>query len=148
MDRSRFGASCFRAGAVLLLILAIGHGFGHYQGRTQTITDEAERRVHTVMYGEKFDLGGTPRSLGELMDGFSLFVSLGLSAIACLCLTIATRSRRDPALLRSASVVNLIWLAPTLGVSLAYWFIAPTSLLALALACNGAAWWLIPNDYY
>ena len=121
MDRARLGATCFRMGAVFLILCALAHGF---------------------------DLGRDHPMPGERSDGFSLYFAVGLTASALLTLTIATRRRRDPALLRSAALVNLVWLLPSVALSVTYWFTLHTSLLVLSATSNAAAFWLLPNDYY
>jgi len=121
MDRARIGATCFRMGAVVLILCALAHGF---------------------------DLGWDRPMPGDRSNGFSLYLAVGLTASALLTLTIATRRRRDPALLRSAALVNLVWLLPSIGLSLTHWSTVHTSLLVLSATSNAAAFWLLPNDYY
>ncbi len=121
MDRARLGATCFRLGAVFLILCALGHGF---------------------------EIARIPFWASDRTDGFTHYFSLGLAASALLSLTIATRRRRDPALLRSAAVANIVWLLPTIGISLTHWSTAATTLLGLSAVSNAAAFWLLPNDYY
>ena len=121
MDRSRFGATCFRMGAATLILCALFHGF------------EIAR----------ISLWASDRT-----DGFTHYFPVGLAASALLSLTIATRRRRDPALLRSAAVANIVWLLPTIGISFVHWSTSETTLLGLSALANAAAFWLLPNDYY
>ncbi len=121
MDRARFGATCFRLGAASLILCALAHGL---------------ELVRTSLW------------TSERADGFSHYFVVGLTAAALLSLTISTRRRRDPALLRSAALVNLVWLLPTIGISLAHWSTPHTTLLVLSATSNAAAFWLLPNDYY
>jgi hypothetical protein len=121
MDRARFGATCFRLGAASLILCALFHGF-----EIARISFWASDRT----------------------DGFNHYFPVGLAASALLSLTIATRRRRDPALLRSAAVANIVWLLPTIGISFVHWSTAATTLLGLSAIANAAAFWLLPNDYY
>ena len=121
MDRARFGATCFRLGAVFLILCALAHGL---------------------------ELVQTSREGSNRTDGFGHYTVIGLTAPALLSLVIATRRRRDPALLRSAALVNIVWLLPIIGISIAHWTIVPTTLLGLSAATNATAFWLLPNDYY
>ena len=121
MDRARLGATCFRLGAAFLILCALAHGL---------------ELVRTSLWAS------------NRTDGFGHYTVAGLTASALLSLTIANRRRRDPALLRSAALVNLVWLLPTIGISLAHWPTVPTTLLALSTALNATAFWLLPNDYY
>ena len=52
--------------------------------------------------------------------------------------------RERPALLKRVALFNVIWLAVMTGVSLHYFFAAPTSGLVLALAVFTLAWWKLP----
>ena len=121
MDRARFGATCFRMGAVFLILCALGHGFDLYQ------------------YDHMPGVRG---------NSFSLYLPVGLIATASLSLMVATRRRRDPALLRSAAMANILWLLPTIAISLSHWGTPGTTLFALSASSNALAFWLLPNDYY
>jgi hypothetical protein len=118
MDRARLGATSFRFGCLFLVLLALIHGFGSYQSRTLPT------------------------------DGFSFCFILGMLATASLSLTVATRRRRDPALLRSAAVVNLLWLLPGIAVAATCALQTATAMLSLSAAAFALSWWLLPNDYY
>ena len=115
MDRARFGATCFRMGAVFLILCALGHGFDLYQ------------------YDHMPGVRG---------NSFSLYLPVGLIATASLSLI------RDPALLRSAAMANILWLLPTIAISLSHWGTPGTTLFALSASSNALAFWLLPNDYY
>lgn len=118
MDRARLGATSFRLGCLALILLALIHGFGSYQSRTL------------------------------FAEGFHFCLVLGLLATASLSLTVATRRRRDPALLRSAAVVNLLWLLPGIAVAATCSHPTVTALLSLSATTFAGSWWLLPNDYY
>ena len=53
-------------------------------------------------------------------------------------------ARERAGLLRRVALINIIWLAMMTGVSLRYFFAAPTSFLASALVIFALAWMKLP----
>jgi len=127
------GLSFFRAGAVALLLFGLAHLMGHLSSKDAPPQNERERQLKELMYGYKSNLMGTMRSQGEITDGFSLAISVFTMGAGLMGLTLA-RSR-DARLLSSVAMVHCGWVGITLGVSLRYWFLAPTSFLAVSFLC-------------
>ena len=127
------GVNLFRAGAVVLLLFGLAHLMGHLSGKDAPPGNEQERLLRELMYGHKVNLMGTMRSQGEITDGFSLAISV-LTMGAGLAALVTARTR-DARLLQSVALVQCGMVGITLGISLRYWFAAPTSFLAIALLC-------------
>lgn len=127
------GLLFFRAGAVVLLLFGLAHLMGHLSSQDAPPRNEQERQLKELLHGYKSDLMGTMRSQGEIMDGFSLAISVFTIGAGLMLLTVA-RSR-DARLLASVALVQCGWVGITLGISLRYWFLAPTSFLAVAFLC-------------
>lgn len=127
------GLHFFRAGAVVLLLFGLAHMAGHVSSQDAPPRNERERQLKELLYGHKEDLMGTMRSQGEIMDGFSLAISVFTIGAGLTLLTLARA--RDERLLASVALVQCGWVGITLGISLRYWFLAPTSFLAVAFVC-------------
>lgn len=127
------GLAFFRAGAVVLMLFGLAHLMGHLSSKDAPPQNEQERQLKELLYGYKADLMGTMRSQGEIVEGFSLAISILMLGAGLTALTVA-RSR-DPRVVASVAMVNCGWVGITLGISLRYWFLAPTSFLAVAFVC-------------
>lgn len=127
------GLAFFRAGAVVLMLFGLAHLMGHLSSKDAPPQNEQERQLKELLYGYKVNLMGTMRSQGEIAEGFSLAISILMLGAGLMALTVA-RSR-DPRLVASAAMVNCGWVGITLAISLRYWFLAPTSFLAVAFVC-------------
>jgi len=82
---------------------------------------------------------GAERSLPDLLNGFSLVYALLAATIGGVGLAVARRGGNDAALMaavsRALALVCLGWLA----ISLAYFFLPPTLLIAVMLVCFALA---------
>lgn len=91
------GLNFFRAGAVVLILFGLAHLAGHLSSKDAPPQNEQERQLKELMYGYKTNLMGAMRSQGEIVDGFSLAISIftiGAGAVA-----LVTARSRDPRLL-------------------------------------------------
>jgi hypothetical protein len=91
----------------------------------------------------KFNLMGSARSMANLLRGFSvsfMVAALGLG----VCDLLLARERAG--LLKRMALINTIWLAVMTGVSLRYFFAAPTSFLVAALLFFALAWLKLPAE--
>jgi hypothetical protein len=86
---------------------------------------------------------GSPRSMDDLMQGFSVCFMLAALGFGALDLVLA---RERSGLLKRVALVNAIWLATMTGVSLYYFFAAPTSFLVVALVIFALAWLKLPAE--
>ena len=135
----KLGRRIFKTGAVLLIVIAAVHSLSLIRERTPA--NDTERQLLELMTNYKFNLMGTMRSMSELMSGFSL--AFGLAALGFGALDIAVWSERAR-LLKKVALANSLWLAAMLVVSRHYFFLVPTSFLALALVIFVFAWWKLP----
>ncbi|MBL8179396.1 MAG: hypothetical protein JNK48_32255 [Bryobacterales bacterium] len=123
----------FRAGAILLLLFGIAHLAGHIAGQGAAPQNEQERQLKELLYGYKADLMGSMRSQGEILDGFSLAISVFMIGAGLMGLMLARSS--DARLLGTLALAHCGWVGILLGISLRYWFLAPTTFLAAAFVC-------------
>jgi hypothetical protein len=80
---------------------------------------------------------GSLRSMADLQRGFS--VSFVLAAIGLGVLDLLLSGERA-GLLKRVALINTVWLAAMTGVSIRYFFAAPTSCFAAALLIFALAW--------
>jgi hypothetical protein len=135
----KLGRRIFKTGAVLLIVIAAVHSLSLIRERTPA--NDTERQLFELMTNYKFNLVGTMRSMSELLSGFS--AAFGLAVLGFGLLDIAVWSERAR-LLKKVALANSLWLAAMLVVSLHYFFLVPTSFLALALVIFVFAWWKLP----
>jgi hypothetical protein len=79
--------------------------------------------------------------MNDLLRGFS--ISFMLAALCFAGLDLVVRRERA-GLLKRVALVNLLWLATMIAVSLRYFFIVPTSFLAVTLLAFILAWVKLP----
>jgi hypothetical protein len=137
--KDKWGRRLFKTGAVLLVLLAMVHSISLIV--KQVPQNDTEKALLDLMANYKFNLMGSLRSMSDLMRGFS--VAFGLASLGFGVLDIVLWGQRGR-LLKTVALVNVLWLAAMSGVSLHYFFAAPTSFLAAALVVFGLAWWKLP----
>lgn len=115
------------------MLFGLAHLGGFVSSRDAPPQNERERQLQELLYGYKENLMGTLRSQGEIFDGFSLSISIFTMGAGLVALTIARSS--DARLLFSVAIAECGWLGAMLGVSLRYWFAAPTLFLAVSFVC-------------
>lgn len=122
----------FRVGAWTSIVTSLVHLAGHVAG-PQAPRNETEARLTELMTGYAFALPGAPhRTMMEFFDGFSLTFSLFLALTGILALAIDRSRGAVPELHRFTAVALAGTYGILLGVSLKYFFLAPTICLGLA----------------
>jgi hypothetical protein len=137
----QWGRRLFQAGAAWLLILGCVHSLSLFV--TQVPANDTEKQLLDLMANYKFNLMGSICSMAGLMRGFS--ISFMLAALGFGALDLAL-SRERSGLLKRVALVNIIWLAVMIAVSLRYFFVVPISFLAIALLIFALAWWKLPGE--
>lgn len=131
----------FVAGGVWLLILGAVHSISLFQDLAPT--NETERQMIDLMTNYKFNLGGSMRSMNELLRGFSVSFMLGVLGLGVLDLMMI---RERSSLLKRVAMINAVWLAAMTANSLRYFFIIPTTFLVVALVLFTLAWGKLPAE--
>jgi hypothetical protein len=137
----KWGRRLFKAGAVALLILGLVHSLSLIRDRVPT--NDTERQLVSLMSSYKLDLVGSRRTVAAMLRGFSIsfmLAALGFGLFDLLLL------RERAGLLRRAALANIIWLAAMTAVSVHYFFIIPTSFLAVTLLIFVLAWLKLPAE--
>lgn len=136
-----WGRRFFKAGAVWLLLLGMVHSTSLFQKPHPA--NETERQLLDLMNTYHFNLMGSSRTMSELVRGFSASFAVAALAFGLLDLFL---SRESAALLKRVAVVNALWLATMIIISLVYFFVVPTFFLATALLIFIVAWVKLPRS--
>lgn len=131
----------FKAGAAALLVLGLIHSLSLI--RELVPANDTEKLLLGLMSNYKFNLMGSMRSMDDLLRGFSVAFMLGALGFALFDLLLF---RERAGLLKRAALANVIWLAAMTAVSLRYFFIVPTSFLAVTLLIFVLAWLKLPVE--
>ena len=137
----KWGRRFFKAGAVALLILGVVHSLSLIRDRVPG--NDTEKQLFDLMSNYKFNLLGSMRTMAELLRGFS--VSFMVAALGFGVFDFAL-ARERAGLLKRVALVNIVWLAVMVGVALRYFFIVPTTFLAVTLLIFVSAWIKLPAD--
>jgi hypothetical protein len=137
----KWGRRLFLAGAVWLLILGGVHSLSFFV--TQVPANDTEKQLLDLMANYKFNLMGSMCTMAGLMRGFSISFMLAALGFGALDLALA---RERVGLLKRVALVNIIWLAVMIAVSLRYFFVVPISFLTVALLLFALAWWKLPGE--
>jgi len=131
---NKWGRRLFTAGAVLLLLLGVVHSLSLI-GKPVPAND-TERQLLDLMSNYKFNVMGSTRTMDNFLRGFSISFLLGALSLGALDLALC---RERSGLLKRVPLVNVVWLAAMIAVSLCYFFILPTTFLVTALLIFGMA---------
>ncbi len=137
----KWGRRLFKAGAVALLILGLVHSLSLI--RDLVPANETEKQLVGLMSTYRFNLMGSLRSMDDLLRGFS--VSFMMAALGFGIFDVVLWGERA-GLLKRAALVNIIWLAVMTAVALRYFFVVPTSFLAVTLLIFILAWLKLPAE--
>jgi len=137
----KWGRRLFTTGAVVLLLLGLVHSLSLF-GKPVPAND-TERQLLDLMSNYKFNVMGSMRTMDNFLRGFSISFMLGVLGLGALDLALC---RERAGLLKRVALINTLWLAAMLAVSLRYFFIFPTSFLATALLIFAAAWLKLPGE--
>jgi uncharacterized membrane protein len=137
----KWGRRLFTAGAVWLVLLGLVHALSLFA--KQVPANDTERQLLDLMVHYQFNVMGSMRSMDNFLRGFSISFMLGALVMGALDLALC-RERAE--LLKRVALINTIWLAAMISVSLNYFFVVPTSFLAVALLIFAAAWLKLPGE--
>lgn len=137
----KWGRRLFKAGAVALLILGLVHSLSLI--RDLVPANETEKQLVGLMSTYRFNLMGSLRSMDDLLRGFS--VSFMMAALGFGIFDVVLWGERT-GLLKRAALINVIWLAVMTAVALRYFFVVPTSFLAVTLLIFILAWLKLPAE--
>jgi hypothetical protein len=140
---SKLSIVAFRIGAWISILTSLFHLAGHVAG-PQAPRNETEVKLTELMTGYGFALPGAPhRTMMEFFDGFSLAFTLLLALTGVLALAIARSRGAVPELYRFTAVALAGTYGILLGVSMKYFFLAPTICIGLAFLAFAVS--LAPN---
>jgi hypothetical protein len=137
----KWGRRFFKTGGVFLLLLGVIHTASLFV--KQTPANETEKQLLYLMTNYKFNLMGSMRSMWDLFQGFSAAFSIWALGLGVLDLSL---SNERPALLKRLALLNILWLAALLALSLRNFFAFPTAFFTVILLIFLAAWFAIPAD--
>ncbi|MHC5024086.1 MAG: LIC_13387 family protein [Planctomycetota bacterium] len=118
--------------AILMLVAGAAHLWAHFAPPPPPV-DETEEEMWRLVTEYERNLMGSPRTLMDLMKGFSLCFSLLLLFGGATNLVLMGLRPRDQGLGRALVLLSTIMISATLAISMFYFFLAPTFLLALTL---------------
>lgn len=128
----------FRLGSYLLILTCCFHLFGHF---SMAPTNENESQLFEMMQSTQLDLGnGKSITMMSLYKGMSLCFSLLFLWTGALSLFLSYKIK-DKALLRRVSIFNSGALSIGSGISLHYFFFAPSSCFIVCLLLFSIASW-------
>ena len=135
----KWGRRLFKTGAIWLVIMGMVHSISLFQKLAPA--NDTEKQLLGLMSNYRFDLLGSSRSMADLLQGFSAAFMLAALGIGALNLVLA---RERAGVLKRVALINAIWLAAMMANSLRYFFVVPTSFLAIGLVIFALAWWRLP----
>src|SRR5712691_1866223 len=135
----KWGRRLFTTGAVVLVLLGLVHSLSLFEKPVPA--NDTERQVMDLMSNYRFNEMGSMRSMDNFLRGFSISFMVGMLGLGALDLLLA---RERAGLLKRVALINTIWLATMIAVSLRYFFVFPTSFLATALLIFALAWLKLP----
>jgi hypothetical protein len=137
----KWGRRFFTAGGAMLLLLGLVHSLSLIQD--PVAANDTERQLLDLMVNYKFNIMGSLRSTTDMLRGFSISFMLSALGLGVLDLMLA---RERSALLKRVALINTILLAAMTANCLRYFFVAPTSFLAITTVIFALAWLKLPDD--
>jgi hypothetical protein len=131
----KWGRRLFKTGACFLILTGLVHSVSLFEKMAPA--NDTERVLIGLMDSYKFNLMGSHRSMSDLFAGFS--VSFMVASLGFGVFDIFLWNERS-GLLKRMALANILWLAVMVGVSLRYFFAAPSSFLIVALLIFILAW--------
>lgn len=126
----------FRIGCYLAFFTAALHMVGAHLVPQPPPPDETARQMQNLMETYKMGLpGAADRTMAELVNGFSLLMSLHFALTGGLGLIVARRAVGDPLLMAATARALAAAYVVTLVISLTYFFIIPTLCTAAVALC-------------
>ncbi len=105
--------------------------------------NDTERQLLDLMSNYKFNVMGSMRSMDNFLHGFS--ISFMLAALITGALNLAL-CRERASLLKRVALIDAIWLAVMIAVSLRYFFLVPVLFLGVALLLFALALLILPSS--
>jgi hypothetical protein len=137
----KWGRRLFKTGGIWLVILGLVHSLSLINKMAPA--NETERQMLDLMANYKFNVMGSMRSMSDFLQGFSISFMLAALGFGLFDLVV---SRERSGLLKRVALVNAIWLAVQIAVSVRYFFAAPTTFLTIALLIFVMAWVKLPAE--
>jgi hypothetical protein len=137
----KWGRILFLVGAIGLILLGLAHSLSFFEDPAPA--NATEQQLNDLMTHYRFNLAGSMRTVSELLRGFSISFMLGAIGLGVVDVLLW---RERAGLLRRMALINAIWLALLTAVSIRYFFIVPTLLLAAPLAIFLVAWLSLPAE--
>jgi hypothetical protein len=137
----KWGRRLFKTGGIWLVILGLVHSLSLINKMAPA--NETERQMLDLMANYKFNVMGSMRSMSDFLQGFSISFMLAALGFGLFDLVV---SRERSGLLKRVALVNAIWLAVQIAVSVRYFFAAPTTFLTIALVIFVLAWVKLPPE--
>jgi hypothetical protein len=137
----KWGRRLFKTGAVALVILGLVHSLSLI--RDQVPANDTEKQLLDLMSNYRFNVLGSMRTMADFLKGFSVSFMVAALGFGIFDLLL---SQERTGLLKRVALINVIWLATMTTVSLHYFFIVPTSFLAVTLLIFISAWLKLPAD--
>ena len=126
----------FRIGCYLAFFTAALHMVGAHLVPQPPPPDDTARQMQTLMETYKLGLpGAADRTMAELVNGFSLLMSLHFALTGGLGLIVARRAAGDPVLMAAAARALAGAYVIALVISATYFFIIPTLCTAAVAFC-------------
>ena len=122
-----WGRRLFKAGGAFLILLGLVHSISLFQ--KMAAANDTEKQLLDLMNNYRFDMIGSLRNMAELLHGFSLAFMISALGLGMLDLAI---SGERAGLLKRVALINALWMAAMTANSLRYFFVVPTSFLAVA----------------
>lgn len=136
-----WGRRLFTIGAIFLLLLGMVHALSLF--KTPVPANDTERQLLGLMSDYQFNVMGSMRSMDNFLRGFSISFMLAALVMGAVGVVLG---RERAGLLKRVALVNTIWLATMTAVSFHYFFVMPTSFLAIALLIFTLAWLNLPQS--
>ncbi|HEY1462144.1 MAG TPA: hypothetical protein VGF44_01850 [Terriglobales bacterium] len=137
----KWGRRLFKTGACFLILMGLVHSVSLFEKLAPA--NDTERVLIGLMDSYKFNLMGSQRSVSDLFNGFS--ISFMVASLGFGVFDIFLWAERS-SLLKRVALANILWLAVMVGVSLHYFFAAPSSFLIVALLIFIFAWMKLPVE--
>ena len=135
-----WGRRLFRTAAIVLILLGVAHAPSFFNPPVPK--NDTERQLFNLADNYKFDLMGSPRSMSDLMRGFSMSFMLAAFVVGAINRALWSDPNRT---LKRAALITTIWLAVMTAVSLRYFFVIPTTFLVVDLLIFIVAWSLLAS---
>lgn len=127
----------FQAACCVLILLGLVHSMSFLTAPPPP-ADDTEAKLQELMKTYKSDLMGVERTVQQLFTGFLISFSVLPLTMGVAGLVVARSGSRQT--VRNLAAVYALGLAVMTGVSIGWWFHAPTSFLAVATLCYGIGW--------